>query len=48
VQLAAAPGDDADRDVPPPGCSRYAISLKKPLGLVLEQNKATLAITVVR
>jgi hypothetical protein len=31
----------------PPGCSRYSISIKKPLGLVLEQNKETGVITVV-
>lgn len=30
----------------PPGCSRYSISLKKPLGLVLEQNKDTGVITI--
>jgi hypothetical protein len=32
----------------PPGCSRYSISIKKPLGLVLEQNKQSGVITVVR
>jgi hypothetical protein len=31
----------------PPGCSRYSISIKKPLGLVLEQNKQSGIITVV-
>lgn len=31
----------------PPGCSRYSISVKKPLGLVLEQNKDTGVITIV-
>lgn len=31
----------------PPGCSRYSISIKKPLGLVLEQNKSSGIITVV-
>eukprot|EP00879_Flechtneria_rotunda_P010767 GHRR01011250.1.p1 GENE.GHRR01011250.1~~GHRR01011250.1.p1 ORF type:complete len:191 (+),score=35.41 GHRR01011250.1:62-634(+) len=31
----------------PSGCSRYSISVKKPLGLVLEQNKETGSITVV-
>lgn len=30
----------------PPGCSRYSISIKKPLGIVLEQNKDTGVITV--
>lgn len=30
----------------PPGCSRYSISIKKPLGLVLEQNKQTGVITI--
>jgi hypothetical protein len=30
----------------PPGCARYSISLKKPLGLVLEQNKDTGVITI--
>lgn len=30
----------------PPGCSRYSISIKKPLGIVLEQNKDTGVITI--
>jgi hypothetical protein len=36
----------ADEQPVPPGCSRYSISIKKPLGLVLEQNKDTNVITV--
>jgi hypothetical protein len=31
----------------PPGCSRYSISIKKPLGIVLEENKDSGVITVV-
>ena len=31
---------EADEDTPPPGCSRYEIRVKKPLGLVLEEDKA--------
>ena len=34
-------------DLPPAGCERIRVSLKKPLGLVLEQNRATLDIFVV-
>lgn len=37
----------ADDSVIPPGCSRYSVSLKKPLGIVLEQKKDTGIITVV-
>ena len=29
-----------------PGCSRYSVSLSKPLGIVLEENKTTGTITV--
>jgi hypothetical protein len=35
-----------DSEVVPQGCSRYSISIKKPLGLVLEQNKDTGVIVV--
>ena len=34
-------------DLPPAGCERIRVSLKKPLGLVLEQNKTSLDIFVV-
>ena len=34
-------------DMPPAGCERIRVSLKKPLGLVLEQNRASLDIFVV-
>ncbi|KAF8068450.1 Mpp7 [Scenedesmus sp. PABB004] len=44
---APAPGGEPDDDQPvPPGCSRYVVELKKPLGIVLEQDKATGVITV--
>ena len=33
-------------EVPAPGCFRYSVSLSKPLGLVLEENKTTGTITV--
>jgi len=33
--------------MPPAGCERIRVSLKKPLGLVLEQNRASLDIFVV-
>ena len=36
VTLATAP----DGDTAPPGCSRYEVCIKKPLGLVLEEDKA--------
>lgn len=36
----------SDEQPVPPGCSRYSISIKKPLGLVLEQNKDTNVITI--
>lgn len=43
---AAAPSvAESSTDIPP-GCSRYSVSLTKPLGIVLEENKATGAITV--
>ena len=29
-----------DEDKPPPGCSRYEVRIKKPLGLVLEEDKS--------
>lgn len=35
VTLATAP----DGDTAPPGCSRYEVRIKKPLGLVLEEDK---------
>lgn len=31
---------------PPPGCSRYTVKLRKPLGLVLQQDASTNNITV--
>lgn len=36
-------GEDA---TPPPGCSRYSVNIKKPFGLVFEQDKESLVITV--
>ena len=33
-----ASGDRASSPPPPPGCGRYEVTLKKPLGLVLEEN----------
>ncbi|GFH22624.1 PDZ domain-containing protein, partial [Haematococcus lacustris] len=30
----------------PPGCSRYTVKLTKPMGLVLQQDTKTLAITI--
>eukprot|EP00882_Tetradesmus_deserticola_P004421 GHRQ01004665.1.p1 GENE.GHRQ01004665.1~~GHRQ01004665.1.p1 ORF type:complete len:170 (+),score=33.66 GHRQ01004665.1:141-650(+) len=46
MQTAAASSSEPDNEVIPPGCSRYSISIKKPLGLVLEQNKSSGIITV--
>ena len=37
--VARATEDSADDDTPPPGCSRYEVRIKKPLGLVLEEDK---------
>jgi S1-C subfamily serine protease len=37
--FAGATEDGADDDKPPPGCSRYEVRIKKPLGLVLEEDK---------
>jgi hypothetical protein len=45
VQTATPHRQLQEGSTPPPGCSRYSISIKKPLGLVLEQN-ATGVITV--
>lgn len=42
-----AASSSVDQNGVPPGCSRYSISVKKPLGLVLEQNKDTGVITIV-
>ena len=43
VRAAATDGNDVDQeeddDKPPPGCSRYSIKVKRPLGLVLEEDK---------
>lgn len=36
---SSSSASDSD-DAPPRGCSRYSVSLKKPLGLVLEQDSA--------
>jgi hypothetical protein len=30
---------ETEEDKPPPGCSRYEVRIKKPLGLVLEEDK---------
>lgn len=44
---AAAPASAAESSVDlPPGCSRYSVELTKPLGIVLEENRATGSITV--
>ena len=39
LAFARATEDGADEDKPPPGCSRYEVRIKKPLGLVLEEDK---------
>jgi hypothetical protein len=41
VRAVDGEGDEAgtDDDKPPPGCSRYSVRVKKPLGLVLEEDK---------
>lgn len=36
----------SDTDLPPPGCARYSVTLSKPLGLVLEENKSAGTIVV--
>ncbi|WIA30540.1 hypothetical protein OEZ86_000623 [Tetradesmus obliquus] len=46
TQAAATSSSQPDANDIPPGCSRYSISIKKPLGLVLEQNKSSGIITV--
>lgn len=42
--LSTADFDEAA--APPPGCSRYTVNIKKPLGLVLEQDVKTLVLRV--
>ena len=39
VRAATDEVDQEDDDKPPPGCSRYSIKVKRPLGLVLEEDK---------
>lgn len=36
---AADEGEEEQEDKPPPGCARFTIELKKPLGLVLVEKK---------
>ena len=36
---SAEGGDEDEEDKVPPGCSRYEVKLKRPLGLVLEEDK---------
>jgi hypothetical protein len=43
---SVAPAEDSIDDGVPRGCSRYSVLLFKPLGIVLEENTATGAITV--
>ena len=40
VPRASGDADAEGSDTPPPGCSRYEIRIKKPLGLVLEEKKS--------
>jgi hypothetical protein len=40
-KLQSTDGDVAEVDgTPPPGCSRYSIEVRRPLGLVLEEDKS--------
>lgn len=43
---ALTTADFEESAVPPAGCSRYTVNIKKPLGLVLEQDTKTLVLTV--
>jgi hypothetical protein len=43
---ALSTSDFDEGATPPPGCSRYTVNIKKPFGLVFEQDKASLVITV--
>ena len=39
VRASSAEGDEVEEDKVPPGCARYEVKLKRPLGLVLEEDK---------
>lgn len=43
---ALSTADFEEAATPPPGCSRYTVNIKKPLGLVLEQDTKTLVLRV--
>jgi predicted metalloprotease with PDZ domain len=43
---ALSTADFEETASPPPGCSRYTVNIKKPLGLVLEQDTKTLVLRV--
>jgi hypothetical protein len=43
---ALTTADFEESAVPPAGCSRYTVNIKKPLGLVLEQDTKTLVLRV--
>lgn len=43
---ALSTADFEENATPPPGCSRYTVNIKKPLGLVFEQDTKTLVVRV--
>ena len=45
-QATTSSGATDSMDVIPPGCSRYELSITKPIGLVLEERKDTRSIVV--
>jgi hypothetical protein len=46
ANAALSTADFDEAATPPPGCARYKVSVKKPLGLVFEQDTRTLVVTV--